>query len=670
MIIVTELSSAIDSILGFYVLYYGLIVLFKFFALCYIMATNCLSGLQPILQAAIPKHCDVQPQYVYESTIHSQNLLNTLNEQRKDGLLCDITVIVEGVELLAHKAVLAACSSYFSGIITDPANVSHNIVLELSSISKVGMENLLEFAYTSKLTVSKENIDHVLNAARELEMKNLEYSCLNFLKQKLFQETTESCNPGSCAESKSVCKNSTISRKLVSAPANDNDVRIAANACCIGKSSSSGDSCSTSVQSGGCPMMAQLSLEPKPPLISSQQKFVPDQGTTVLPSQALIKSLPSLCSLPKSEQTQYFPNVFQQQQQKHHDKSETVVKMMSVVSAAEPQFVCIPPDKLPMSYMQKRAELPVASKYPCPLYTSDTDEAISADEDSEKMYKCALSAGDLPCKSRKYPDVELPLSVEEITKLPRSELQELLNKHPHLSVQQISAMNEIRRRGKNRIAAQRCRKRKMDCIRALQCDLENLHKEYNDLMTERRCVRDSMAKLIEVFQQRYAQVFSDLLKPGVCELKDDIKGGGDGRDQAVVSMATFFRNEVEQGQKLVEHMSKLQCTNLPPLNLSCPVVVVCDEEEKSNFCYKPRSPGMCSSASLSSDVTDSMLDGIPMQDVTCSNTLLVQHCNAYKNESSEEVLSASSQERGSDNSPKQNSAPECDVVITISTSGS
>jgi len=36
----------------------------------------------------------------------------------------------------AHKAVLSACSSYFSGIITDPANVSHNIVLELSSISR------------------------------------------------------------------------------------------------------------------------------------------------------------------------------------------------------------------------------------------------------------------------------------------------------------------------------------------------------------------------------------------------------------------------------------------------------------------------------------------------------------------------------------------------------
>jgi len=45
------------------------------------------------------------------------------------------------------------------------------------------MENILEFAYTSKLTLSRDNIDHVLEAARELDVKNLEYACLNLLRQ-------------------------------------------------------------------------------------------------------------------------------------------------------------------------------------------------------------------------------------------------------------------------------------------------------------------------------------------------------------------------------------------------------------------------------------------------------------------------------------------------------
>lgn len=48
---------------------------------------------------------------------------------------------------------------------------------------RIGMESLLEFAYTSKLTVNLTNIDDVICAARELDFKNIEFSCLNYLKQ-------------------------------------------------------------------------------------------------------------------------------------------------------------------------------------------------------------------------------------------------------------------------------------------------------------------------------------------------------------------------------------------------------------------------------------------------------------------------------------------------------
>lgn len=53
------------------------------------------------------------PLYVYESKVHCANVLLNLEEQRRQGILCDVTVLVEGREVRAHRAVLAASSRYF-----------------------------------------------------------------------------------------------------------------------------------------------------------------------------------------------------------------------------------------------------------------------------------------------------------------------------------------------------------------------------------------------------------------------------------------------------------------------------------------------------------------------------------------------------------------------------
>lgn len=53
------------------------------------------------------------PLYVYESKVHCANVLLSLEEQRRQGILCDVTILVEGREVRAHRAVLAASSRYF-----------------------------------------------------------------------------------------------------------------------------------------------------------------------------------------------------------------------------------------------------------------------------------------------------------------------------------------------------------------------------------------------------------------------------------------------------------------------------------------------------------------------------------------------------------------------------
>ncbi|KPM05357.1 Cap-n-collar bZIP protein-like protein [Sarcoptes scabiei] len=97
--------------------------------------------------------------------------------------------------------------------------------------------------------------------------------------------------------------------------------------------------------------------------------------------------------------------------------------------------------------------------------------------------------------------LNLPLTVQEIIDLPIDEFNERLTRY-ELSEVQFSLIRDIRRRGKNKVAAQNCRKRKLDQIMGLQSEVDNMYleketlqNEYNRLIILREMARDKYAKL-------------------------------------------------------------------------------------------------------------------------------------------------------------------------------
>ncbi|XP_070306210.1 transcription regulator protein BACH2 isoform X2 [Odocoileus virginianus] len=124
------------------------------------------------------------PMYVYESTVHCTNILLGLNDQRKKDILCDVTLIVERKEFRAHRAVLAACSEYFWQALV--GQTKDDLVVSLpEEVTARGFGPLLQFAYTAKLLLSRENIREVIRCAEFLRMHNLEDSCFSFLQTQL-----------------------------------------------------------------------------------------------------------------------------------------------------------------------------------------------------------------------------------------------------------------------------------------------------------------------------------------------------------------------------------------------------------------------------------------------------------------------------------------------------
>ncbi|CAH1258030.1 ZNF235 [Branchiostoma lanceolatum] len=118
--------------------------------------------------------------YVHESTTLSSALLGMLNKQRLQNCLCDVTVVVDGRHFRAHRAILAAASGYFYSIFTQ--RLRDHSYLELQGVNAEGFAHLLEFSYTCRLILNRENIRDILSAAIQLRMRDVLDVCSKFQK--------------------------------------------------------------------------------------------------------------------------------------------------------------------------------------------------------------------------------------------------------------------------------------------------------------------------------------------------------------------------------------------------------------------------------------------------------------------------------------------------------
>lgn len=121
----------------------------------------------------------------YEEKEHPKNAFKKLAMLREKGELCDCVLSVGDTEIRAHRIVLASCSPYFESMFIGEFSEPEGIPVVIEEVDELALSTLINFAYTSRITLSHGNVYTLFEAADILEFPGVKNACFKFFRSQM-----------------------------------------------------------------------------------------------------------------------------------------------------------------------------------------------------------------------------------------------------------------------------------------------------------------------------------------------------------------------------------------------------------------------------------------------------------------------------------------------------
>ncbi|XP_034053046.1 kelch-like protein 18, partial [Gymnodraco acuticeps] len=108
-----------------------------------------------------------------------------MEEVRRQGKLCDVTLKAGGHKFSAHRIVLAASIPYFHAMFTNDMMECKQDEILMQGMDPSALEALVNFAYSGHVAIDQQNVQSLLMGASFLQLQSVKEACCCYLQDRL-----------------------------------------------------------------------------------------------------------------------------------------------------------------------------------------------------------------------------------------------------------------------------------------------------------------------------------------------------------------------------------------------------------------------------------------------------------------------------------------------------